>query len=288
MRRCYLAVVSAVLALPSLCVPAAGAPSAYLTWLERPWEIRYVLFVEEVQRRQSKKAVAWEFNAEQVKSPKKRIHLSAAALYEPSVTLPVPGRQPIAVVLLAFDSAGHIVNQQGGLGKMSAKRNLVDTLVLIKDDSPGATPYYFADWSQGIPGDVTFSPAVCSSEDRFRYQDDWSISDPSGNFGCREWTAQLYARDQPYIDVTSWSPRGTHIGELVGWSRFEDPPKPVIGRHGKTWLCLHECPAGEQPGVIPDIRAWTAKHRFPMPERPRKQPLYPNADYKDDLNEFND
>lgn len=231
---------------------------------------------------------ARKFNAEEKMSKKERPYLFARALFPRPATLAVPGARPIATVLLTFDRAGHIANQQGVLSKMSAKRNMLDTLVLVNANISGAEPYDLADWSQGIPGDVTFSPAVCTSDDNRRYGAGWDIENYVGNFGCREWTAQLYARDQPYIDVTSWSPRGTHIGELVGWSRFEDPPKPVIGRHGKTWLCLHECPAGEQPGVIPDIRAWTAKHRFPMPERPRKQPLYPNADYKDDLNEFND
>jgi hypothetical protein len=282
MRRCILAIISTTLAFSAL---AAGAPPASRTWLERPWEIRYVLFAEPARRMQSEIRVSRRINAEQESSGKERIYLSAAALFEPTAELAIPKEEPITVVLLAFDRAGRVLNQQGALRKMSAKRSLLDNLALIPDASPGSNPYYFADWSQGIPGDVTFSPAVCNSYDIRRYQAGWDIEHFAGNFGCREWTAQLYARDQPYIDVTSYSPRGTFIGELVGWSRFEDPPKPVIGRHGKTWLCLHECPAGEKPGVIPDIKAWTARHGYPMPERPRKQPLYPNADYKDDLNE---
>lgn len=286
MNRTLLAVVSTMLALFDLSAHAAGIAPASRTWLDRPWEVRYVLFAEEAWSMQSEITVSQRLNAEQEVPGKERIYLHAAALFKPSITLAVPGARPIAVVLLAFDRTGRIVNQKGVLGRMSAKRDMLDTLVLINGNTSGETPYDFADWSQGIPGDVTFSPAVCSpSNDRYRYQNDWSINDPAGNFGCREWTSQLYARDQPYIDVTSYSPRGTFIGELVGWSRFEDPPKPVIGRHGTTWLCLHECPAGEKPGVIPDIKAWTAKHGYPMPERPRKQPLYPNADYQDDLNE---
>ena len=42
---------------------------------------------------------------------------------------------------------------------------------------------------------------------------------------------------------------------------------------------------GETPGIIPSIKAWTAKHHFPMPKRPRKQPEYPNSDFKDDIDE---
>jgi hypothetical protein len=285
MSHHILAAVSAALILSAVSPPAANASSRARTWLERPWEIRYVLFAEEVSSMQSEIRVARSFNTEQEAPGKEKIYLSAAALFEPTTTLAVPGKEPIAIVLLAFDRAGRIVNQKGALGKMSAKRNVLDTLVLINADTPGVRPYDLADWSQGIPGDVTFSPAVCTSYDIRRYGAAWDIEHFAGNFGCREWTAQLYDRDQPYIDVTSYSPRGIFIGELVGWSRFEDPPKPVIGRHGKTWLCLHECPHGEKPGVIPDIRAWTAKHGYPMPKRPPKQPLYPNADYKDDLNE---
>jgi hypothetical protein len=285
MRRHILAVVSAVLTFSILSAPVWGAPLASQTWLERPWEIRYVLFAEQARRLQSEMRVSRRLNTEQDAPGKEKIYRHAAALFEPTATLPVPEGEPIAVVLLAFDRAGRIVNQTGILKNMSGKRNLLDDLVLISNDSPGARLYYFADWSPGIPGDVTFSPAVCTSYDIRRYGAGWDVEHFAGNFGCREWTAQLYDHDQPYIDVTSYSPRGTFIGELVGWSRFEDPPKPVIGRHGKTWLCLHECPTGEKPGVIPDIKAWTAKHGFPMPERPSKQPLYPNADYKDDLNE---
>jgi hypothetical protein len=285
MRRHILAVVSTVLFFSALSATATEASSRSRTWLGRPWEIRYVLFAEEARSLQIEIEVSKKRNSEQEVPGKEKTYLHAAALFEPTATLTVPGEEPITVVLLSFDHAGRIVNRNSTLYKMSAKRNMLDDLVLIRDDVPGARPYYFADWSQGIPGDVTFSPAVCISDDIRRYEAGWNIGGYTGNFGCREWTAQLYARDQPYIDVTSYSPRGTFIGELVGWSRFEDPPKPVIGRQGKTWLCLHECPAGEKPGVIPDIKAWTAKYGYPMPERPRKQPLYPNTDYKDDLNE---
>jgi len=285
MRHYVIAIVSAMLALFTLSAYAADGSSRSRIWLERPWEIRYILFAEEKGTRQSRTRIAREFNAELEAPGKEKVYLSGNELFSPTVTLSVPGEEPLAIVLLAFDHSGRILNQRSLIGKMSAKRNMLDDLVLINNVAPGARPYYFADWSQGIPGDVTFSPAVCSSTDIRRYEAGWDSDSYTGSFGCREWTSQLYARDQPYIDVTSYASHGTFIGKLVGWSRFEDPPKPVIGRHGKTWLCLHECPAGEKPGVIPNIRIWATKHGYPMPERPRKQPLYPNADYADDLNE---
>jgi len=233
-------------------------------------------------------AQSQKFNMQQSVSGKQKIYLSADALFEPTATFDVPGARTIGIILLTFDETGRVKNPKGILGRMSAKRSRLDDLVLIQDDTLDPDPYHFAEWSQGIPGDVTFSPAVCSPDDNRRYVAGWNVETYTGNFGCREWTAQLYDRKQPYIDVTSYARHGTFIGALTGWSRFEDPPKPVIGKQGKVWLCLHECPRGEKTGVIPDIRAWTTRHGFPMPVRPSKQPLYPNADYMDDLNEFID
>ncbi len=255
-------------------------------WLDRPWEIRYVLFGENAESKAIEIRGAKRRNAEKEVAGKEKIYLEAAALFTPTATLAVPGARAVAVVVLRFDKAGRVIARDGPLRRMSAKRNLLDDLVLISEESPGGRPYLLAEWSQGIPGAAEFSPAVCDTMDTLRYEDGWDIDDYSGNFGCREWTAQLYDRHLPYIDVTSYAPDRTYIGEFVGWSRFEDPPKPVIGKQENTWLCLHECPGGEKPGVIPDIKAWAMKHGFPMPQRPPKQPLYPNADYLDDLNEF--
>ncbi len=284
--RCLASV--AALAFAILPVQAADSTSKSRVWLDRPWEIRYVLFGASALTKQLEFEVARESNAKKEAPGDRSVYLNGAALLKPTSTFRVPGTQAISVVLVRFDEAGRVLSKGQVLRKMTAKRNLLDVLVLVHDASPFGRPYYFADWSQGIPGDVSFSPAVCIPPDWRRYEDGWDIDGYTGNFGCREWTAQLYDRDSPYIDVTSYAPHGTFIGEFVGWSRFEDPPKPVIGKQKNTWLCLHDCPAGEKPGMIPDIKAWTAKHGFPMPQRPPKQPLYPNADYLDDLNEFQD
>ncbi|MEM8514902.1 hypothetical protein RCH14_004257 [Massilia sp. MP_M2] len=286
MKNQILAWIIAIFALSVPATTTNAADPESEAWLERPWEIRYVLFAEEAPRMQIGIAHSKKFNAQQAARGKGKIYLSADALLTPTVIFAVPGSRSVGIILLTFDAVGRVTNQKGALSSMSAKRTRLDRLVLIHNDIPDPNPYHFGYWSQGIPGDVTFSPAACSSDDFRRYETGWNIDSYTGNFGCREWTAQLYDRAQPYIDVTSYATHGTFIGSLTGWSRFEDPPKPVIGRHGTTWLCLHECPAGEKPGVIPDIRAWTTKHGFPMPTRPSKQPLYPNADYMDDLNEF--
>lgn len=85
---------------------------------------------------------------------------------------------------------------------------------------------------------------------------------------------------QPYIDVTTYHDKEgkkTHIGRFTGWMGFNDAPRPVIGKHGAYWLCLHECPDGEKPGVIADITEWTQKRGWPMP---RPTPYFPDSKLK--------
>jgi hypothetical protein len=85
---------------------------------------------------------------------------------------------------------------------------------------------------------------------------------------------------QPYIDVTTYHDKEgkkTHIGRFIGWMGFDDAPRPVIGKHGDYWLCLHECPDGEKPGVIVDIADWTGKRGWPLP---RPTPYFPDGSLK--------
>lgn len=260
-------------------------PDRSRVWFDRPWEIRYVLFVDTDHGMNSWIRSARTFNATPAKPGRTKVYLSAEEMYETTATYKVPRHDPVAMVLIQFDRAGHATSAGHRVSRYTGKRSMLDALVLVSTNSEDEKPYFFAHWRQGIPGDVTFSPAVCAGYDSLRYDKDWEADSYIGDFGCREWTAQLNQSERPYIDVTSYSKHGNFIGEFVGWSRFTDPAKPVIGLHGKTWLCLHDCPAGEKPGVIPSIKAWTAKHAFPMPVRPPKQPLYPNSNYKDDLNE---
>jgi hypothetical protein len=85
---------------------------------------------------------------------------------------------------------------------------------------------------------------------------------------------------QPYIDVTTYHDKQgkkTHIGRFIGWMGFDDAPRPVIGKHGDYWLCLHECPDGDKPGVIADIVAWTSKRGWPLP---KPTPYFPDSKFK--------
>lgn len=168
--------------------------------------------------------------------------------------------------------------------------------------------YWLGQWFDGFPsGDGgDFTPALChphwddgryakNSSDAYFHPkqkfDRKKVEADIGLFGCREWTYQLYRRPPhmglqefppgpPYIDVTSYGGKHgekTRIGDFLGWAQFDDPPRPVIGKHGKYWVCLHECPDGEKPGLIPDIKEWTGKRGWPLPE---PTPTFPDSKFK--------
>lgn len=249
-----------------------------------PWTIRYVIFVDTEAGAAHGFSLAKESNASDRNRTTDNIYLDGDELLPSPIIFRVPNKVPLATALLSFDSKGRVVSSDALLSQFSGKLTVIDRLVLARDKG-GDKPYYLADWSPGVPGDISFSPALCTTLDAHRYDAHWRRGKPQGDFGCREWTAQLYKRERPYIDVTTYTKHGNFIGEFVGWSRFEDAPKPVIGMHGKTWLCLHECPAGEMPGIIADLRIWTRKHGYPMPRPPHYQPEYPNKNYKDSFKE---
>jgi hypothetical protein len=291
MNRHKLAQTLAILAFAAKAFaasPAENQRNPSREWINIPWDMRYVLFIDSEKSMAEGIAASKRFNALDGQQGKDHIYHDVEELFIAIRQIVPTKTTPIAIALVSFDRNGRVLNDDAVFSRFIGKLSRIESFVLIQPDKPDAKPYGFGEWDQGIPGDVSFSPALCITIDSHRYEKYWRKNDSRGNVGCREWTAQLYRREQPYIDVTTYSRRGNFIGELVGWARFEDRPRPVIGMQGKQWLCLHECPAGENPGVISNIRSWTRKHNFPMPLRPKRQPVYPNANYKDDLNEFRD
>jgi hypothetical protein len=252
-------------------------------WIAIPWKIRYLLFVDTAAGRKEDIRVAKRNNARAQKNSRKYVYLDADELLPMTATFNMQNAPSIGLSVLVFNEDGGVVSTEEQLRNLSARLSEIEHLVLINMNAPESKPYNLLRWSQGIPGEMSFGPAPCTILDGWRYQDDWKSGRYPGDFGCREWTAQLFNDDRPYIDVTTYTKRGNFIGQFVGWSRFEDAPKPIIGMNGKTWLCLYECPDGEPPGVIADIKAWTRKHGYTMPVRPRHQPEYPNRNYQDDI-----
>ncbi|MDK9690020.1 hypothetical protein [Azospira sp.] len=215
--------------------------------------------------------------------------------------------------VIEFDKTAQVLTSNSSLSPLKARqtrdgdKNRVAMLV-AGEGLPGDYWYWLGDWFDGFPsGDGgEFTPALCHhSWDDGRYAKNSSdayfhpkqkfdrkkVEADIGLFGCREWTYQLYRRPPhmglqefppgpPYIDVTSYGGKHgekTRIGNFLGWAQFDDPPRPVIGKHGKYWVCLHECPDGEKPGLIPDIKEWTGKRGWPLP---KPTPTFPDSKFK--------
>jgi len=281
----YTTAIALIFAGTPFATPIAAERHPSIEWINKKWDLRYVIFIDSKKYMNMYISAATQFNVKQRKTWKIDDYLD---VYEflPKIQRTLSSKSSdLATATIYFDKTGNVLSEVAPFNGLVGKLSSISYFVMIEKNKENSMPISFAEWNQGIPGDVSFSPALCTFIDILRYQDDWNKLNRRGNVGCREWTAQLYQKE-PYIDVTTYSKKGNFIGEVVGWARFEDGPTPIIGMQGKQWLCLHECPAGEQPGVIPDMQAWTRKHGFPMPVPPSKQPRYPNKDYEDDLNEF--
>jgi hypothetical protein len=258
---------------------AEGEESGAYSYSTRPWPLRYFIYVDEagLMKRFNVKLV--EMNAHIEKGVDNAVYRSFEEFFPPEIAISTPTKQ-IGVVILTFSRSGALLSPEFNRFHFTAARTNLGNLVLLKNGIGNSSekPYHFAYWWE-LPGKHIMSPAVCTIIDDFRYvTDNPKNKEYIGGFGCREWSAQLQDESQPYIDVTSYLEDGDNIiSDFIGWSGFEDKPKPVIGKHLTTWICLHECPAGEKPGIIENMHAWTKKHGFPMPKQPARQPEFPNS-----------
>lgn len=128
---------------------SAGEPSPVTVWLDRPWEVRYILFVSDQSMFTHHISYTRKANA-QALAHHEHYYLDGAALLRPRRFFGMPA---LATALILFDSTG--VVRQGDIGPQNwiGKRNLLDKVVLIGNTASKSAPYYLVDWDQGIPGD---------------------------------------------------------------------------------------------------------------------------------------
>jgi hypothetical protein len=167
----------------------------------------------------------------------------------------------ISTLVITFDQKGRVTSPYGWKPGLIGHINRLMEVSLAIDNSPSDLIFNVGTWYTGASSDETqYTPAICSDKDmEKRYKRDFKADrfDSFGTFGCREWGYYLKSDEHPYIDVTSYFKDGsTYIRPFIGWGRFDTPPKPVIGKQGKAWMCLHDCPGGAAPGVISDIAVW--------------------------------
>lgn len=271
--------------------------SGRITWIERPWSTRYFIYAEPESDWSISKEAAKEANSKQANRAPQRRFFTWEELFDPShlVKLKVPdlsGNPNLAVVVVSFDKDGMVTSPHTGGKPLKGRINRLRDLGLSDGEGSDDRFYYMADWFTGI-GDASthWAPAFCSLDhrpdaamvksDTYLYGKFFKPNGYAPLFGCREWAYQLYDSERPYIDVTSYEPTSKgkppkgYIREFMGWARFGDN-KPVIGQDEGDWYCLHDCPGGDKPGLIPDIKSWAKRFDWRVPVPPTKVPTFPD------------
>ncbi|MDO8652935.1 MAG: hypothetical protein Q7R66_12170 [Undibacterium sp.] len=282
--------ILAILVFSSATPVYAEERGADLTWVKRPWQIRYFLKFEEASSMQGSSEFAARSNAK----PDKYNSLAYAEFFSPK-TIQLKdstfASDKVSTMLIEFNPEGLVTTRNTYKGKLRGRLNQLSYIVLSPGEDSKLTSF-LGNWFMGLgDGSEFLAPGLCTNDESpspfgsGRYADDFKPGAVDGGFGCREWAYQLYDDSRPYIDVTSYElptevfPEGTYLRSFIGWARFGDK-KPVIGKEKNDWICLHDCPNGDKPGIIPDINKWTKKNGWQVPQPPAKQPQFPDADFK--------
>jgi hypothetical protein len=212
-------------------------------------------------------------------------------LFTPTLTAHLPpigfAVQELGMVKIEFDRTGCVQTPNASGSNLRGAIDDKNYLLIVPQSPASGTPYRLGDRFRGWSDPMReFAPAFCNGDDDFRYRNGFDLRKYGmGNFGCREWSYQLLDETRPYIDVTSYERKESAIREFYGWAPFDGPRKPVIGKHIAAWVCLLDCPQGAPPGIIADIAKWCKENGFPIPKRPRKTPMFPDADFPYDYDE---
>ncbi|WP_198112648.1 hypothetical protein [Inhella proteolytica] len=287
----------ALLALLALCstMPAraddAEAPKRRPNppWIDRPLGYRYIVFFHDGMGAEVAREVANEWHEDG------RDHRSGGfswpRYFEPRHRIRTDGnpRYDLVIHLIEFDEEGWVRTPHSYSKPLRLRFNHLLTVALSSGDDPYDPFDRLGKWFHGFEDSDNWAPTLCgfserpdglNSNDRdYLYGPMYRHDDQRPSFGCREWAHQLKSASRPYIDVTSYRPKAppsdTYIKEFVGWARFGDN-KPVIGLHMGHWYCLLDCPGGDAPGRIANIKLWAARNGWPAPKPPKRMPMFPD------------
>ncbi|WP_143707461.1 hypothetical protein [Uliginosibacterium sp. TH139] len=276
-------------------VDALPSAESMPLWQEQPWALRYILKLDapyffDIRATRGKKKLS-----EARPGQEQEIEAVAQGVRTYVVENAFLEREEVfASLLLEFNRSGELVSRHSSRAPLFGHLAQDDELVLASGNGTQDFVFGLGQWQTASLGEGSGTlPALCSKEDEQRYRPNFRPSSVLGGFGCREWRAYLENRKLPYIDVTSYEleddrsakpdRKGRYpqrilatIRPVIGWGRFDLPAKPVIGRHGKSWFCLHDCPGGDFPGFIPNIASWAARSGWPVPKPPKRMPLFPD------------
>ena len=273
---------------------AATAGDRRVEWLERPWDLRYILYVTDrwqinlrVSKKLSEKAGSESLDRhwEPLFSPKEFFH-SRGKWAEPE--------DGLSVVLIEFSTDGRVKTPHTFGIPLYGKMDRIQYIALSPGDYAKQVRFNLGEWFMGL-GEVSihWAPGLCTSsampsptretDSSYLYGPAFRASLGRPTVGCREWAYQLGSPTRPYVDITSYFNKkqdhdgaGAYIYPIMGLARWNDERKPIIGTHEHVWYCFHDCPEGDKPGLIPDIAAWARKNGWPMPKPPTRIPVFPD------------
>jgi hypothetical protein len=111
--------VHAILLSMAMCpITALAEPDRSREWLDRDWEIRYVLFFDGTDNFNSVVPVASEMNHAPDRPGREKIYFSAEEMFEVSAAYDVPGKkESISMVLIQFDPVGQVTSKSARLNQ---------------------------------------------------------------------------------------------------------------------------------------------------------------------------
>lgn len=294
-----------LIALAGLVATTACAQTSNSTgkrsieWLERPWGLQYILLVD--NNWASLQRVTKQLENERRSGDLDRQWsevIDRSSFHQSLDKWAKPG-DGLSVVVIEFDREGKITSPHKFSMPLYGKLSPTLAVSLSPGDYATQPRFLLGFWFMGL-GDISthWAPGLCGGRNvpsPFSQKDDSYLYGPAFHartyvtptFGCREWAFQLGDPNRPYIDITSYYSKkadpdgpGTYVFETMGWTGFNDERKPIIGKHEADWFCLHDCPGGAKPGLIPDIKVWATQNGWSTPKRPTRIPVFPDPPAK--------
>jgi len=285
----------------TVVVAHAGAPEQKETlratrpqWIERPWELDYVVQVDSSRSHRVAKKWATDHNAPKNLSDRLGWAGVIDLSHQISINPMFPGND-LVISRIEFDPQGIVTTPHTHGSPLRGRLTDRLDIVLATGDGPRDPVYPLGPWFQGFGGSEHWAPTLCSRSGNdhadpalpsdhktmYLYGKGYRHDEFVASFGCREWAYQLKDPDRPYIDVTSYrpgaKPANTRVHPFVGWAYAGQARKPVIGLNLGQWYCLLDCPQGEVPGRIDDIRLWAKRNGWQAPRQPKQMPMFPDS-----------
>lgn len=266
-------------------------------WLKRPWEWRYLIYINggwEYQKKFEREHS--EEIGPQARNRSWKPLFDATHFFQSDAEDTLPG-DGISVVVIEFDKHGKVITPNAFGKPLHGRIDQNMRVTLAEGDSGVNRQFDFGHLFLGLGSASThWAPSIClidqvpslfsKTDTSYLYGPKFKINGSNPTVGCREWAYQIKDSRRPYIDITNYTFKrfdhfgpGAYIRQTIGWAGFDDH-KPVIGKDDNDWYCFYDCPDGDQPGIISDIESWAERNGWKAPQPPTRMPVFPDPPAK--------